>query len=96
MTPMSEPTPRARPEVGRNGTTDGVAHANGTGRVGGTGATGLAALIQEAVALHEALADAKARTHRLIGALRRHRKHSKLLASTLQSLKQLRLQEAAE
>ena len=42
------------------------------------------------------LADAKARTHRLIGALRRHRKHSKLLASTLQSLKQLRLQEAAE
>ena len=36
------------------------------------------ALIQEAVALHEVLADAKVRTHRLIGALRRHRKQSRL------------------
>ena len=87
---MSEPTPRARPEVARNGPTNGVDHTTSTG------ATGLAALIQEAVALHEALADAKTRTHRIIGALRRHRKQSKLVASTLQSLKQLRLQEAAE
>ena len=67
-----------------------------SGATGTAGATGLASLIQEAVALHEILADAKARTHRLIGALRRHRKQSKLLTSTLQSLKQLRLQEAAE
>lgn len=95
-TPMSEPTPRARPDAARNGTGGGVVHANGTGPIGGNGATGLAALIQEAVTLHEALADAKARTHWLIGALRRHRKHSKLVASTLQSLKHLRLQEVAE
>ena len=87
---MSEPTPRARPEAGRDGPADGAGHA------AGNGATGLAALIQEAVALHEALADARARTHRLIGALRRHRKQSRLVASTLQSLKQLRLQEVAE
>ncbi len=93
---MSEPTPSARPEVGRSGTTNGVVHPNGTGHVGGNGATGLAALIQEAVALHEMLAGAKARTHRLIGALRRHRKQSRLVASTLQSLKELRLQEVAE
>ncbi len=90
MTPMSEPTSSARPEVGRNGS------ANGVGPTNGNGATGLAGLIHEAVALHEALAEAKARTNRLIGALRRHRKQSKLLTSTLQSLKQLRLQEAAE
>ena len=70
--------------------------ANGTGQVGGTGNTGLAALIQEAVALHEALADAKARTHRLIGSLRRHRRQSKLVTSTLRSLKELRLQEVTE
>src|SRR5690606_12452603 len=96
MTLTSEPTPRARPDAARDGTADGVVHANGTGPIDGAGATGLAALIQEAVALHEALADARARTHRLIGALRRHRKQSKLVASTLRSLKQLRLQEAAE
>ena len=86
---MLEPTPRARPEAARNGPTNGV-HPNNSG------ATGLAALIQEAVALHEMLAGAKARTHRLIGALRRHRKQSRLVASTLQSLKELRLQEVAE
>ena len=89
-TPMSEPTPKARHDASRNGS------ANGVGPTHGTGATGLAGLIQEAVALHEALANAKTRTHRIIGALRRHRKQSKLVASTLQSLKQLRLQEAAE
>ena len=82
---MSAPTQKARPEADRN-----RLPANATG------ATGLAALIQEAVALHEMLAGARARTHRLIGALRRHRKQSRLVASTLQSLKQLRLQEAAE
>jgi len=83
--PMSAPTPKARPEADRNRLPANV-----------TGATGLATLIQEAVALHEVLTDARARTHRLIGGLRRHRKQSRLVASTLQSLKELRLQEVAE
>lgn len=61
---------------------------------GGPG--GLAALIQEAVALHDALADAKARALRLAGALRRHRKQARLTQSTLAALRQLKLQEVAE
>ena len=57
------------------------------------GPSGLAALIQEAEALHETLTDARVRTGRLIVALRRHRKRERLVASTLASLKQLKLQE---
>ena len=49
-----------------------------------------------AEALHQALADAKARTHRLVGALRRERKRSRLVSSTLATLRQIRLQEAIE
>ena len=60
-----------------------------------TGGGGLAALIQEAEAIHEALADAKAR-RRLIGALRRHRKQARLTSATLAAIRQLRLQEVAE
>ena len=58
--------------------------------------TSLAALIQEAEALHSALGEAKSRTARLIAGLRRHRKHSRLVQETLKSLRQLRLVEAAE
>ena len=57
---------------------------------------GLAPLIQEAVVLHDALGDAKARAARLIGALRRERKRSRLLSSTLAQLRALRLQEVAD
>ena len=57
---------------------------------------GLAALIREAEALHEALGDARARARRLIVALRRQRKQARLMAATLASLQQLRLQEVAE
>ena len=57
--------------------------------------TSLAALIQEAEALHATLADAKSRTARLIAGLRRHRKQSRLVNETLKSLRQLRLVEAA-
>ena len=78
--------PRATPPAdGGNGPPDTPA-----------GAGGLAPLIQEAVALHEALGDAKARAARLIGALRRERKRSRLLSSTLAQLRALRLQEVAE
>jgi hypothetical protein len=57
--------------------------------------SGLAALIQEAESLHATLADAKARSHRLIAALRRHRKQSRLVQDTLKSLRQLNLQDVA-
>ena len=55
---------------------------------------GLAALIQEAEALHEALAGARARTGRLVVALRRHRKRERLVSSTLATLRELKLPEA--
>jgi hypothetical protein len=54
---------------------------------------GLAALIREAEALHEALADARSRTGRLVVALRRHRKRERLVSSTLATLRELKLPE---
>jgi hypothetical protein len=56
---------------------------------------GLAALIREAEAIHEALADAKARANRLVGALRRHRKQTRHVEEALRSLRLLKLQDAA-
>ena len=86
------PVPESRPVeiliAAPHGTANGVPTGSSTG--------GIAALIQEAEALHEALADAKARTHRLIGALRRHRKQARLTSATLAALRQLKLQEVAE
>jgi hypothetical protein len=55
--------------------------------------TGLAALIRDAEALHGALTEARVRAGRLTIALRRHRKRERLVASTLATLKQLKLQE---
>jgi hypothetical protein len=46
-------------------------------------------LMEEAQALKEALRDAYGRASRLVIALQRQRKHSKLLATTLTSLRQL-------
>ena len=57
--------------------------------------TSLAALIQEAEALHASLADAKSRTTRLISGLRRQRKQTRLVNETLRSLRQFRLVETA-
>jgi hypothetical protein len=59
-------------------------------------APGLVTLIQEAEALHAALGDARTRTAQLIAALRRHRKRSRLMESTLSALKQLKLAEVTE
>jgi hypothetical protein len=56
---------------------------------------GLAALIREAEAIHAALVDAKARSNRLVGALRRHRKQTRLVQETLRSLRLLKLQDVA-
>jgi hypothetical protein len=55
----------------------------------------MADLLQKAEALHAALVDAPARAGRLTVALGRHRKREKLVASTLATLRQLKLAEAA-
>ncbi len=88
---VGEPVPESRPVEQHTAAPHGTANGLATG-----GAGGLAALIGEAEALHDALADAKARTHRLIGALRRHRKQARLTSATLAALRQLKLQEVAE
>ena len=59
-------------------------------------ASGLAGLIREAEALHEALADARGRSGRLVAALRKHRKQSRLVQETIRSLRELRLQGVAD
>lgn len=61
----------------------------------GSSVTGLAALIQEAESVHETLAAAKTRTKQLVVALRKHRRHERLVATTLASLKELKLQEVS-
>ena len=58
-------------------------------------ATGLVALIREAESLHEALGEARARSQKLIVALRRQRKQARLMNATLNTLRQLKLQEVA-
>jgi hypothetical protein len=108
--PMNEPTRRNGREPARPVQTNGrepaqPAGLNGQGRIrpaetnsaAGNETTGttLAALIQEAEALHAALGEVKSRTARLIAGLRRHRKHSRLVQETLKSLRQLRLQDGA-
>ena len=86
---MNERLPRAGHDAGHP-VTDGTVPDHGPA------APGLAALIQEAVALHEALGDARTRTQRLIAALRRQRKQARLMSGALEALKQLKLQEVAE
>ena len=58
-------------------------------------ATGLIALIREAESLHEALGEARTRSQKLIVALRRQRKQARLMNATLNTLRQLKLQEVA-
>jgi hypothetical protein len=56
------------------------------------GAPGLSALIAEAEALHAALGDARTRAGRLTVAMRRYRRHERLVSGALASLKSLKLQ----
>jgi hypothetical protein len=58
--------------------------------------TGLAALIREAEALHESLAEIRSRAGRLVVALRKQRRRERLVTATLASLRQLRLQDVAD
>ena len=97
QTPRIEALPKVRaPESentrpsGRESTSNGVTNDHAIPEVA---PTGLAALIQDAEALHKALAATKAQTARLVVALRKHRRRERLVASTLASLKQLKLQE---
>jgi hypothetical protein len=102
----TDPVETTTRRVAMNGTTpterrgpnpaysNGVAPAAGATNNHGVG-PGLAALIAEADALHAALGDAKARAAKLAGALRRYRKRERLVSSTLASLRELRLAEAA-
>jgi hypothetical protein len=79
----------ASDHVPSNGTTNG--HTTPESPVPIT----LASLVQEAEALHAALSDARARAGRLTMALRKYRKRERLMASALESIKQLKLQEVA-
>jgi hypothetical protein len=73
-----------------NGQTKGHAASPGsTNDDHATNGTGLGALITEAMALKDVLHDAYHRSARLVGALKRQRKQSRLMASTLNSLRQL-------
>ena len=97
--PMSEPVARdghepARPAETSSRTSARPVETSGTDGTEPPG-TSLAALIQEAEALHATFADARSRTARLISGLRRHRKQSRLVNETLRSLRQLRLVDAA-
>ena len=57
---------------------------------------GLAGLVAEAESLQDALADARSRAGRLVAALRKQRARDRLVQATLASLRQLKLQEAAD
>jgi hypothetical protein len=93
VTQHTRPTKGTSPDadhVSSNGSTNG--HVTPESPVPAT----LAALVEEATALHESLSDTRARAGRLIVALRRYRKRERLMSSALESLKQLKLQEVAE
>jgi hypothetical protein len=55
----------------------------------------LVALIRDAESIHTAVCDLKLRSARLTAALRRYRKRSRLMESTLSTLRQLKLQDVS-
>jgi hypothetical protein len=65
------------------------------GPIADPASTGLVALIREAESLQEALGLARSRSQKLVVALRRQRKQARLMAATLNTLRQLKLQEVA-
>jgi hypothetical protein len=52
-------------------------------------------LIRDAESIHTAVCDLKLRSARLTAALRRYRKRSRLMESTLSTLRQLKLQDVS-
>ncbi len=88
--PVPEKTTPFKP-VSHGGSTPIVRTETVEGSAGG----GLAALIQEAEALHEVLTDARVRAGRMTVTLRRYRRRERLVSNTLASLKALKLQDVA-
>ncbi len=86
---------RRRDDVSKtqtNGHTNGHApprERDGDGHTANGNGTGLGGLIAEAQALKEVLHDSYRRSARLVAALKKQRRQSKLMASTLHSLRQL-------
>ena len=68
---------------------DSTAHANTNGATPQTTTTGGRTLIEEAQELRDALRDAYGRANRLVAVIKRQRLQSRLVATTLASLRQL-------
>jgi len=62
---------------------------NGRAKASEHGVDGFAALVEDAENLKTSLRDAVSKTNELIAGLKRHRKQSKAVQSTLNSLRQL-------
>jgi hypothetical protein len=90
---ISSMNERTRPEAPTRSTVDPTPARVETSH--DPAATGLIALIREAESLHEALGQARTRSQKLVVALRRQRKQARLMAATLNTLRQLKLQEVA-
>jgi hypothetical protein len=102
------PPPAQRPEhstkvrtpvsdIARTSKCEPKAHTQPDGRTAEPKAagSGLGAVIEDAETLCEALTAARTRARSLVMALRKHRKRERLVATTLASLKELRLQDVA-
>jgi hypothetical protein len=85
------PQPPRRPTVMSSSASNGQQSSppSGSAPVPAANRTGLGALIEEAQSLQTALREIHARAGRLVAALKRHRRQSRLVQSTLASLKQL-------
>ena len=68
-----------------------TSNSNGNGRAnaGNEPDAGTEVLIEQAETLKASLRDSVTKVNELVAGLKRHRKHTKLVASTLASLKQL-------
>ena len=97
ITPSTAPQPAATPNPIQERKNFPMAHAHSNGSTHGqdsgletsTKANTLAGLIGEAQSLRDHLRDGYMRANRLVGSLKNHRKQSRLVASTLASLRQL-------
>jgi hypothetical protein len=83
---------RTRQVEGSKFTSNGNANGNGKGHVGRPRKiknTGFTALIEEADALKHAIRELCSRCHKLVVGLKRHRKQTRLVQSSLKALKEL-------
>ena len=92
--PAGSPTPQQLPPQSRRTpvTMSKTNHANGNGKHNGEAATetnGTTSLIEQAETLRDSLQESLSQTRELITALKRQKKQSRLMKSTLASLRQL-------